>query len=106
MPEVALSATRRIPERRFLTAAQRFRETFAVELLLAGVPIARVSGLLGYQSVRITEKYYAPWVRSRQEQLEADLMSVWSRDPLLLHEAKGIPEVHEKPEHVNGSNFI
>jgi integrase len=101
MPEVALSATRRIPERRFLTAAHRFRKTFAPELLLAGVPIGRVSGLLGDQSVRITEKYYAPWVRSRQEQLEGDLMSAWSRDPLLLHEAKGIPEVHEKPENVN-----
>jgi site-specific recombinase XerD len=60
MSEVALSATRRIPERRFLTAAHRFRKTFAVELLLAGVPIHRVSELLGYQSVRITEKYYAP----------------------------------------------
>jgi integrase len=51
----------------------RFRDTFAVELLLAGVPIERVSVLLGHQSVRITERVYAPWVRSRQEQLEADL---------------------------------
>jgi hypothetical protein len=44
--------------------AHRFRGTFAVELLLAGVPIERVSVLLGHQSVRITEKHYAPWVRS------------------------------------------
>jgi integrase/recombinase XerD len=36
--------------------AHRFRDTFAVELLLAGVPIERVSILLGHQSVRITEK--------------------------------------------------
>src|SRR5579871_1191305 len=64
--------------------AHRFRDTFAVELLLAGVPIERVSVLLGYQSVRITEKHYAPWVRSRQEQLEADLARAWSRDPLVL----------------------
>jgi integrase/recombinase XerD len=64
--------------------AHRFRDTFAVELLLAGVPIERVSILLGHQSVRITEKHYAPWVRSRQEQLEADLVSAWSRDPLVL----------------------
>jgi integrase len=62
----------------------RFRDTFAVELLLAGVPIERVSILLGHQSVRITEKHYAPWVRSRQEQLEADLANAWSRDPLVL----------------------
>ena len=39
---------------------------------------------LGHQSVRITEKHYAPWVRSRQEQLEADLANAWSRDPLVL----------------------
>jgi hypothetical protein len=64
--------------------AHRFRDTFAVELLLAGVPIERLSILLGHQSVRITEKHYAPWVRSRQEQLEADLANAWSRDPLIL----------------------
>jgi hypothetical protein len=45
----------------------------SVELLLAGVPIERVSILLGHQGVRITEKRYAPWVRARQEQLEADV---------------------------------
>jgi integrase len=64
--------------------AHRFRDTFAVELLLAGVPIERVSVLLGHQSMRITEKHYAPWVRSRQEQLEADLARAWGRDPLVL----------------------
>jgi integrase len=63
--------------------AHRFRDTFAVELLLAGVPIEGVSILLGHHSVRITEKHYAPWVRSRQEQLEADLTDAWSRDPLV-----------------------
>lgn len=62
----------------------RFRDTFAVELLLAGVPIERVAILLGHQSVRITEKHYAPWVRSRQEQLEADLVKAWRRDPLVI----------------------
>jgi hypothetical protein len=59
----------------------RFRDTFAVELLLSGVPIERVSILLGHQSVRITERHYAPWVRSRQEQLEADLANAWKQDP-------------------------
>jgi site-specific recombinase XerD len=81
--------------------AHRFRDTFAVELLLAGVPIERVSILLGHQSVRITEKHYSPWVRSRQEQLEADLENAWKRDPLVLLETKGTPEVHGKAEHVN-----
>lgn len=40
--------------------AHRFRDTFAVELLLAGIPIERVSILLGHQSVRITERHYSP----------------------------------------------
>ncbi len=72
--------------------AHRFRDTFAVELLLAGVPIERVAVLLGHQSMRITEKHYAPWVRSRQEQLEADLARAWSRDPLVLSQG----EVHQR----------
>ena len=50
--------------------AHRWRDTFAVELLLKRVPIADVSVLLGHQSVKITEKHYSPWVLSRQEQLE------------------------------------
>lgn len=72
--------------------AHRFHDTFAVELLLAGVPIERVSVLLGHQSVRITERHYAPWVRARQEQLEADLARASSRDPIVLSQG----EVHER----------
>jgi integrase len=79
----------------------RFRDTFAVELLLTGVPIERVSVLLGHQSVRITEKHYSPWVRSRQEQLEQDLQRAWNQDPIALMEAKGTPEVHQKNEKIN-----
>ena len=37
------------------------RDTFAVEMLLAGVPLEQVSMLLGHKSVKITEKHYAPW---------------------------------------------
>lgn len=55
----------------------------ALELLLAGVPIERVSVLLGHQSVRVTEKHYNPWVRSRQEQLEADVRNAWANDETL-----------------------
>jgi integrase len=57
--------------------AHRFRDTFAGELLLAGVHLDRVSILLGHKSVRITERHYAPWVRSRQKQLEADVRKTW-----------------------------
>jgi site-specific recombinase XerD len=81
--------------------AHRFRDTFAVELLLAGVPLERVSVLLGHQSVRITERHYSPWVRSRQEQLEQDLRRVWEQDPVALMQTKGTPEVHEKSRRIN-----
>jgi len=37
------------------------RDTFAVELLLAGVPIDQVSILLGHASVKTTERHYAPF---------------------------------------------
>jgi integrase/recombinase XerD len=55
----------------------RFRDTFAVELLLKGVPIEQVSVLLGHSSLKITEKHYSPWVKARQEQLEAAVRKAW-----------------------------
>jgi integrase len=58
--------------------AHRFRDTFATELLLAGVPLDRVAILLGHSSIRITERHYSPWVRARQEQLERDVRSTWA----------------------------
>ena len=50
--------------------AHRWRDSFAVELLLAGAPLEQVSVLLGHQSVKVTQKHYSPWIRARQEQLE------------------------------------
>ncbi len=58
--------------------SHRFRDTFAVELLLAGVPIDQVSMLLGHASVKITERHYAPWVKARQQQLEAAVRKAWT----------------------------
>jgi integrase len=81
--------------------AHRFRDTFAVELLLAGVPLERVSVLLGHQSIRVTERHYAPWTRSRQEQIESDLQRAWSEDPVISLEAHGTPQVHGKTERPN-----
>lgn len=88
--------------------SHRLRDTFAVELLLAGVPLERVAVLLGHESIKITQKHYMPWVRARQEQLEADLAAAWRREPPLVsdtekfssgdtkgtyqvHDAKGLP---------------
>jgi integrase/recombinase XerD len=66
--------------------AHRFRHTFASNLLLAGVPLDRVATLLGHTNSKITEKHYAPWIRARQDQLEADVRRVWdqhSENPVL-----------------------
>ncbi|HEV2494471.1 MAG TPA: tyrosine-type recombinase/integrase [Terriglobia bacterium] len=62
--------------------AHRFRHTFAVGLLQVGVPMERVSVLLGHSSIKITERYYSPWVRARQEQLEADIRRSWGGNAL------------------------
>jgi hypothetical protein len=46
--------------------------------------------------VKITERHYAPWVRERQEQLEADLERTWKRDPLLFSLDEIVEKVVEK----------
>lgn len=33
--------------------------------------------LLGHSSIKVTETYYASWVRARQEQLKADIRQSW-----------------------------
>lgn len=57
-----------------------FRDTFAVEMLLAGVPIDQVSLLLGHASVKVTEKSYAPFVKARQVQLQDSVRNAWVVD--------------------------
>jgi integrase len=88
--------------------AHRFRDTFAVELLLVGVPIEQVAVLLGHESVKVTQRHYAPWVRARQEQAEANVRRTWVRDPVVLMadevaasgETKGTQEVRGKDRRV------
>ena len=50
------------------------RDTFAVELLQAGMALEKVSRLLTHASVKTTEKHYAPWVKARELQLEEELV--------------------------------
>lgn len=45
-----------------------FRDTFAIELLLAGVPLDQVALLLGHSSTKITEKHYAPFGLADREE--------------------------------------
>ena len=56
----------------------RFRDTFAVSLLLKGVSLESVSKLLGHTSIKVTERHYAPWVKARQDQLESDVKRTWA----------------------------
>lgn len=55
----------------------RLRDTFAVSLLERGVPLQTVSILLGHNSLKTTEKHYAPWVKSRQLELEKAVKATW-----------------------------
>jgi len=79
----------------------RFRDTFAVDLLLRGVPLERVPILLGHRSIKVTERHYAPWIRARQEQLEADVRRVWDEHPELFPETNHTYNTREKAGRVN-----
>jgi integrase/recombinase XerD len=49
----------------------RFRDTFAVELLAHGEDIRTVQLLLGHESLKTTERHYAPFVKRFQDRLDA-----------------------------------
>jgi len=68
----------------------RFRHTFAVELLLAGTPLATVSMLLGHTSIKTTERHYSAWTRSRQQHLEAEVAKTWEGADILKRPANVI----------------
>lgn len=53
----------------------RFRHTFAAELLSKGVPMERVSKLLGHESIDVTQRHYAQWVKGRQDLLNQDIQA-------------------------------
>jgi len=57
--------------------AHMFRDTFAVSLLQKGASVETVAVLLGHQNIRITQKHYNPWVKSRQENLEREVKKTW-----------------------------
>jgi len=33
--------------------------------------------LLGHQNITVTQKHYAPWIKSRQDELEAAVKKSW-----------------------------
>ena len=81
--------------------AHRFRDTFAVELPLAGTPIEPVAALLAHTSIKTTERHYAPRTRSRQEQLEADVRRPWRSDLVVFAETEGTSGVLEENQRPN-----
>jgi integrase/recombinase XerD len=56
--------------------AHKFRDTFSVSLLEVGVPLETVAVLLG-NTLKVAEKHYAPWVKSRQLALESSIEKAW-----------------------------
>lgn len=59
--------------REFRFHSHCLRDTFAVELILAGMALEDVSKLLTHDSVLTTQRHYLPWVRRRETQLEGKL---------------------------------
>jgi hypothetical protein len=43
-------------------------------MLDAGLSIENVSALLGHASTKVTEKHYSPWVKTRQDALEGEVL--------------------------------
>ena len=52
------------------------RDTFAVNLLNSGAPMEEVARALG-NSIRVCEKHYAKWVKSRQDRLDSFVVASW-----------------------------
>jgi integrase len=82
LPKSAVADWQRTLTRVFKAAGvvgnpHRFRTTFAVAMLEKGVAIESVSKLLGHQNIMVTQKHYAPWIKSRQDELEAAVKKSW-----------------------------
>ena len=58
-----------------------FRHTFATSLLGDGVSIENVAMLMGHTSQAMTRRY-SHWIKSRQENLEAEQKNSWSQKVL------------------------
>jgi integrase len=56
--------------------SHQFRDTFSVSLLEAGVPLETVAILLG-NTLKVAERHYSPWVKSRQVKLEESIEKAW-----------------------------
>jgi integrase len=71
------------PRRKNPIHPHRFRDTFAVRLLEKGVPLETVSVLLGHTDIKTTQRSYAPWVKSLQDNLELAVQKTWEQPKLV-----------------------
>lgn len=53
------------------------RDTFAIELILAGRPIDYISKQLGHENVAMTIKHYLPWVEERKQMMDDTAPEYW-----------------------------
>jgi len=67
--------------------AHRFRDTFACTMLSAAIPLENVAAPLGHSSVKVTEKAYAPRIKTRQTLLEMQVRKMINTGSLLELEA-------------------
>jgi hypothetical protein len=79
-----------------------FRDTFAVELLLAGVPLEQVSLLLGDSSVKITERHYRPFAKRARNSLPP--LSNWRGRNRLICSTK--ERVSAKASHICNVSYV
>jgi len=47
-------------------------------IFYVGVSLESVSVLLGHQSLKITQKHYSPWVKTRQDALDREVSQALS----------------------------
>lgn len=60
--------------------SHRFRDTFAVNLLVKGVGIEDVADALG-NTVEVARKHYAKWISERQDRLNGIIVSTFKKSP-------------------------
>ena len=100
-PQTAVTNWQHVLREAFRAAGQadghphQLRDTFAVSMLEKGVPLEEVSKLLGHESIKTTEKYYAKWVKTRQDRLDTLVAATWAVER---------PQAEESPCPLCGGN--
>lgn len=57
----------------------QLRDTFACSMLADGAPMEEVSKMLGHDSIKTTEKYYAKWNKDRQDRTDTIVIGTFNK---------------------------